>query len=178
MQISIFQRHSVCSTDSLKAKVNGENISEILVAGEWANTKIFSKYYDWKIVVKFVSDFIICEGGFIMFKRNYHLSENQTWFWSLLFSNIFLNKHFKFSFSVKSLWKQTVSKITCLQLKKTLQLQLWLELYFWNRERILELSLQFHPRKIAKKWIQNGCTKFWFPLFPYFILTAITWGWL
>ena len=41
MQISIFQRHSVCSTDSLKAKVNGENISEILVAGEWANTKFF-----------------------------------------------------------------------------------------------------------------------------------------
>lgn len=150
MQISIFQRHNVCSTESLKAKGNGENISEILVAGGWANTKIFWKYYDWKIIEKFVSDFIICEGGFVMFKRNYHLSENQTWFWSLLFSNIFLNKHCKFSFSVKSLWKQTVSKIKYLQLKKTLQLQLWLELYFWNRKRILELSLPFHPRKIAK----------------------------
>ena len=41
MQISIFQRHNVCSTESLKAKGNGENISEILVAGGWANTKLF-----------------------------------------------------------------------------------------------------------------------------------------
>ena len=47
------------------------------------------------------------------------------------------------SHSVKSVWKQTISKIKFLQLKKTLQIQLWLELYFWNRERISELSLPF-----------------------------------
>ena len=38
------------STRILKAKGNGKNLLEILVAGGWANTKIFAKYYDKKLL--------------------------------------------------------------------------------------------------------------------------------
>ena len=34
----------------LEAKGNGKNFLEILVAGGWANTKIFAKYYDKKLL--------------------------------------------------------------------------------------------------------------------------------
>ena len=50
MQISIFQRHNVCSTESLKAKGNGENISEILVAGGWEIQKFFENITTEKLL--------------------------------------------------------------------------------------------------------------------------------
>ena len=55
-----FQSHSLRSSSSSKAKLNGANITQILRAGGWSNEHTFAKFYDRECINdKTIQDFII-----------------------------------------------------------------------------------------------------------------------
>ena len=55
-----FQGHSLRSSSSSEAKLNGANITQILNAGGWSNEHTFSKFYYRECINdKTIQDFII-----------------------------------------------------------------------------------------------------------------------
>ena len=55
-----FQGHSIRSSSSSKAKLNGANITQILNAGGWSNKRTFGKFYHHDCINdKTIKDFIV-----------------------------------------------------------------------------------------------------------------------
>ena len=60
IDINTFQGHSLCSSSSSKAKLNGANIIQILNAGGWWNEHTFAIFYHRECINdKTIQDFII-----------------------------------------------------------------------------------------------------------------------
>ena len=55
IDINTFQGHSLRSSSSSKAKLNGANIIQILNAGGWSNEHIFAKFYHRECIIFHIS---------------------------------------------------------------------------------------------------------------------------